>query len=129
MITIEASEFPFVEELPKREKSRVMKLWDHFKEAKAIMAEKGMLVPVKLAGDIAGVSHQRILQLCQARTLERIELHGHPFITENSFVEWAKSERKAGRPFKPQSFGEQAKSAVAFGRVEAKRLVKRKRIL
>lgn len=93
-------EMPFVETLPKREKSRLARLWDHFAAVREISKEHGMLVPVKLAADLAGVSHQRIAELIEDGRLVRIDLHGHRYITENSFVDWAKSERKTGRPVK-----------------------------
>jgi hypothetical protein len=93
-------DFPFVEELPKREKSRLAKLWDHLAEVRAIQREHGMPIPVKFAADLAGVSHQRIMQIVEDGRLVVIEMQGHRYITENSFVEWAKSERKHGRPLK-----------------------------
>jgi hypothetical protein len=93
-------DFPFVEQLPKREKSRLAKLWDHFTEVREASKVHGMLVPMTMAADLAGVSKQRILQIIEDGRLVRIEVNGHPFITENSFVEWAKGERKAGRPLK-----------------------------
>ena len=95
-----ASEFPFVEGLPKREKSRLVRLWEHFAEVREAVEQHGMLVPIKLAADLAGVTRQRIDDLVNRGQLNRIEVGGHPFITENSFVEWAKSERKNGRPLK-----------------------------
>jgi len=118
-----ASEFPFVEQLPKREKSRLLKLWDHFAEARALTKEHGMLVPVQLAASLAGVSNQRIHQLMEADQLKRVELNGHPFVTENSFVVWAQSERKNGRPFKDLAKGETWKLAkqIATERVTKNR--------
>lgn len=100
------ADFPFVATLPKREKSRLARLWDHFAAVREISKEHGMLVPVKMAADLAGVSHQRIADLIGDGRLVRIDLHGHRYVTENSFVEWAKSERKNGRPLKVQSSNE-----------------------
>lgn len=97
MTEIEADEFEFVKEVPKREKSRLRKIWDHFVDIKAVVSEHGMIIPVKLAADIAGVSRQRIHQLFEQGLLERVEFHGHPFVAEKSFVAWARSERVAGR--------------------------------
>lgn len=97
------SEFPFVQQLPHREKSKLVKLWDHFAAVRMAMDQHGMLVPVKLAAELAGVSRQRIDELVERDQLVRIDLAGHPFITENSFVQWAKSERKNGRPLKQHS--------------------------
>jgi hypothetical protein len=98
MVKSETQDFPFVEELPKREKSRFTKLWDHFEEMRACVRLNGLLIPVKLAADIAGVSRQRISELFELGILVRVEFHGHPFVTETSFLTWAKTERKAGRP-------------------------------
>jgi hypothetical protein len=100
---IEACDFPFVETLPKREKSRLRKLWDHFQEAKAIAAEHGMLVPCPVAAQIVGVSRQRIDQLCADGLLRLVQLGGHNYVTENSLVAWAQTERKQGRPTKAES--------------------------
>lgn len=114
-------EMPFVAELPKREKSRLAKLWDHFTEVRALQREHGTLVPIKLAADLAGVSRQCIDEHIERGQLIRIEVHGHPFITENSFVEWAKSERKAGRPIKVPSSNKdlwKVSQAAARGIVE-----------
>jgi hypothetical protein len=59
-----------------------------------------MLMPIAFAAKIAGVSRQRIDDLVERGQVERVVLNGHPFVTEESFIAWAKSERKAGRPFK-----------------------------
>lgn len=97
------AEFPFVESLPKREKSRVATLWDRFQEVKALTEVHGMLVPCQLAANLLGVSHQRVCQLMEAGKLERVDFGGHPFVTENSLHEHARSERKNGRPPKVQT--------------------------
>lgn len=95
---------PTFEDLPKREKSRLQKVWEHFAEVRAIAKEHGLLVPIALAADLAGVSRQRIDELCERGLVIRIELNGRPFVTENSFVAWAKSERQVGRPLQEVSF-------------------------
>jgi len=91
-------DFPFVAELPKRQKSRLVTLWDSWTEFKALTNEHGSLVPASLAAKLGGVCKQRIFQLCELGKLRRIDFHGHVYITEESFVSWAKSERKGGRP-------------------------------
>ena len=99
-----ASEFPFVEGLPKREKSKLAKIMDLFNEARALSDVKGMLVPMAFAAKIVGVSRQRIDELCQKGQLERFYLGQQPFVTEASLIAWGQSERKAGRPLKlPES--------------------------
>lgn len=116
MVKVEQFDMPFVNDLPKREKTRWQKLWERFQEAKRITEVKGMLVPVALAAKIAGVSTQRIHQLIETEQLERIYLDDHPFITEESFLAWAKSERKTGRPPKTPTKIEAAKIALDFAR-------------
>lgn len=127
MVKTEASEFAFVEELPKREKSRWQKLWEHFEEIKRITAEKGMLLPLSLAAQIAGVSRQRISDLCDNGTLDRVVMDGHPFVTEDKFVAWAKSDRKGGRPEGklPESKVEAFRMAMGYATAEGK--LRRKR--
>jgi hypothetical protein len=106
VVKAEQFDMPFVNDLPKREKSRWVRVMESFQEAKKITDEKGMLVPVALAAKIGGVSKQRIDQLCDAGALERVYLDGHPFIPENSLLAWAQSERKSGRPFKDPTLRE-----------------------
>lgn len=99
MEIVEQFDMPFVKELPRREQTKWQKLWAAWQEIKRMTAEKGLLVPVKLAADLGSVSHQRILQLCEAGKLERIDFHGHVYISEESFLAWAKAEPdKGGRP-------------------------------
>jgi hypothetical protein len=94
------AEFPFVEVLPKREKSKFVRVWDRFQELSRLAEGKGMLLPLRLAAQIIGVSKQRVVELCENGRLEVLELAGERFITENSVVAYAKGERKAGRPVK-----------------------------
>ena len=97
-------EFPFVEGLPKREKSKLAKIVDRFNELRAVVDQKGMLVPQNFAAKIVGVSKQRIDELCKQGRLERVYIDTHAFITESSLIEWGQSERKSGRPLKlPES--------------------------
>jgi len=98
MSEVLTGEFAFVEDIPKRQRSRLRRLIDAYREVKAITDEKGMLLPVKLAADMAGVCHQRIAQLADAGQLEIVRLHGHRYVTESSFFGWVNSERKTGRP-------------------------------
>lgn len=91
-------EMPFMASLPKREKSRVAKLWDHFTEVKALMQDKGTLVPPTIAAELLEVHRSRIDQLVESGRLERIHFQGRPFITEVSLVRWAEAEHKNGRP-------------------------------
>lgn len=116
MFNAEAIEFPFVKEIPKREKSRMGKLWEHFQEVKSKVAEVGMILPQDLAAELLGVSKQRVCELIELGRLEALVLHGHRWITERSFVALAQSERKAGRPPKVPSTGQLAKFSWEQGK-------------
>lgn len=98
MFEAEATEFPFMAQVPKREKSKLARVWDHFKAVSAVVEEKGMLVPQHLAAELLGVSRQRIWVLANEGRLEGIELGGIRYVTEDSVIAFAKLERKAGRP-------------------------------
>lgn len=100
MFEATVNEFPFVAEVPRREKSRLTKVWDVFQELKAITEEKGMLVPARMTANLLNISHQRVMQLVETQHLERVTVDKQVFITERSIVAHASSERKAGRPFK-----------------------------
>lgn len=117
MSEADALEFPFVVGLPKREKSKVVRLWEKLAELREVMERNGQIVPASFAAKLLGISHQRILQLAEAGKLERIDVDNHVFVTERSIVELAKAERQAGRPFKvPQSNRELLKLSMAHAR-------------
>jgi len=104
--TLELS-FPFVEDLPKREKTRWQKVMELFDKAKQLTAEKGVLIPATLAAKLGDVSHQRICQLMEKGKLERVQLDGHIFVTEQSLIQWLKSPAdKGGRPPSKPKLGE-----------------------
>lgn len=93
-------EFPFTAELPKREKCKVAQVWDRFQELSRITEREGMLIPMAYAAAVLDVSRQRVYQLEQSGKLKVIEVDGQKFVTENSVIEYARGERKAGRPMK-----------------------------
>lgn len=118
-------EFPFVERMPKREKSKFVRAWDAFKELSRVTEEKGMLIPQSFAAKVLGVSRQRVWDLVQADRLETVEVNGVTWVTENSVIAYAQSERKAGRPHNvPETVSAAVKRAVEGGR-EAYQEVKR----
>jgi hypothetical protein len=92
------NEFPFVETLPKREKSKLRKLWDELEDLRRVSAERGNLLPPAFVAELAGVSRQRIHELMGKGILERVEVNGRPFVTEGSLREWMSEERRVGRP-------------------------------
>lgn len=94
------SEFPFVGELPKCEKSKVAKLWDRLEEMRGLVEKHGVPVPVALAAEMLGVGRQRVYDLIKSGRFIGIEWEGHVFVTEESVIEYAQSERRVGRPLK-----------------------------
>jgi hypothetical protein len=63
---------------------------------------------------VLGVSRQRVNQLIETGQLESIQFAGHHYITKESLVAYANSERKAGRPLKADTMtkAESWKAAV-----------------
>jgi hypothetical protein len=98
MTVAQLAEFPFVAELPKREKSKVATLWEAFQEASRVSEERGMFVPPIVAAKLLGVSSQRVGQIMDDGRLESVDVCGHRMILEDSLVEFCKTERKNGRP-------------------------------
>lgn len=94
------AEFPFVAELPSPDVQKVKTALDLVNELKAATAEHGTLIPVSLAASLLDVTRQTVHHFMRNGRLKRIECHGHVFVTETSLIDLAKSERKAGRPFK-----------------------------
>lgn len=103
-------DFPFVQDLPKREKSKLANLWDALKASRAdvdaAFASQGGIVPVGLAAQLLNVSKQRVSQLLDEGKLVAVSVHGHRFVGEDSLVALAKSDRKGGRPVKAPSLSE-----------------------
>lgn len=96
---IDIREFPFVEELPKREKSRVAKLWDVLEELKRIQDERGPVISQALAAEALAVSRQRVSDLVAEGKLESILVGEHRFVFLDAVKQRAQSEReKGGRP-------------------------------
>lgn len=105
-------DMPFLATLPKRERSRVANLWEHFAELRALMQDKGTLVPPTIAAELLHVARQRIDQLVESGRLERVEFRGRPFITEVSLVRWAEAEHRNGRPLNNEQRWRCSKSLV-----------------
>lgn len=98
MFEAEATDFPFVAELPKREKSKMVKVWDNFRELARISQSEGMLLPQVMAAKVLGVSRGRVFQLVESGQLKFVDVFGERMVTENSILAHMKTERKAGRP-------------------------------
>ncbi len=103
-VHIDASEFPFVQELPKREKSRRMKLLDVLEQLEERTRHKGPVIPQTLAAEILGISRQRVGQLVEAQRIESCLLNGTRFVFLKSFVQFCQEEKRGpGRPLKAVS--------------------------
>ena len=112
------AEFPFVAEMPKREKSKLVKVWELFEQVKREQERVGVLVhPVHCAA-LLGVCRQRVYQLIQDGRLERIDFGGHQMITERSMLKFCASERKAGRPCLPENAAEMVKRTWRVARAK-----------
>lgn len=121
MFEAAATEFSFVEALPKREKSRLVKCWEFAKEIARISDTEGDLLPVSFACKLLDVSRSRIDQFVTDGRLKRFDVDGHVFITSNSIVECAKIERKHGRPFKVPTVAEVWKASRETARENFKK--------
>lgn len=92
------TEFPFVDEMPKGEKSKLAKIWDQFQALSDAQKEHGILLPPAFVASMLGVSRQRISEVCKDGRLVVVQVGGRPFVTEHSVIDYAKAERKVGRP-------------------------------
>lgn len=91
-------EFPFVESLPKSEKSKLAKIWDAFHAARALSAEHGILLHQSFVALLLDISRQRVKELIKDGRLKAVMLGDKELVTENSVIAWAQAEHKAGRP-------------------------------
>jgi hypothetical protein len=95
------SEFPgFAEAYPKREKSKLARLWDMVSQMTDATSADGMLIPLSMAAKLLDLSRSRVDDIVRDGRLRRVTIDSHAFITENSIREFASVERKAGRPVK-----------------------------
>lgn len=116
MFEAAVAEFPFVETLPRSEKSKVARVWDLLHVMAAVTKVEGQLVPVMLAAKLLDYTRSSIDNQVEAGRLKRVDIDGHVFITENSIVAFAKEERKMGRPRKVPSNKEVWAASVDFAR-------------
>ena len=117
VIDAPATDFPFVAELPKREKSKLVKLWDAFRELAEFQEQHGFPVPRTAAAALLEVHPTRIDQLIADGRLMPHKFHGHIYISQNSLVAHARTERKTGRPQTQKLMDDCDKSPVAVARV------------
>jgi excisionase family DNA binding protein len=117
MSEVTTADFPFVQDLPKREKSKLLTVWEEFRELCKLAEGKGTLIPVVLTANVLNMSTQRVYQLIESGKLEAIRSGRTVLVTEASVVELARTERKTGRPFKhPETIGQMWKAATDSAR-------------
>jgi len=90
--------FPFLAEVPKRERPAIMDGWAELEEFQEMVRQNGAAIPATFAAKLLNVSKQRVYELIETGRLQRIELGGHGFVTADSLVAWGKAEHKVGRP-------------------------------
>lgn len=109
-------DFPFVEELPKREKSRFARMWELVQEMSDKQREVGEMVPASLVAKVLRCSRQNVFSLAERGTLEAYRFDGHLFITRRSLVAYAEAERQVGRPLKDMNYREVWRAAWEHAR-------------
>jgi ATP-dependent exoDNAse (exonuclease V) alpha subunit len=97
-----AREFPFMDEVPKRQRVKIVDVWDEIAGAIAYTSEHGALMPVSRAAKALNVGRTRIDQLVSAKKLVRIDVYDRVFVTVKSVREHAEAPRVKGRPKKAE---------------------------
>lgn len=111
MDTVATKDFPFVQELPKRERSKLANLWETLKELRVAFHAHGSVVPQVFAAELLGVSRQRVHQMLESGQLESVTVRGLRYVTEDSLVARAQAEKNTGgRPKAPS-----LKTCIAVG--------------
>ena len=82
------------EQLDKRERSRAEELAEMTRAA----IRHGALIPPSLAAEVLDVSKQRAYELIEKGRLRRFDFFGKTWVCESDVLEFAASDRKAGRP-------------------------------
>jgi len=108
MFEATANEFPFVSELPRREKSAVGKALDILSQYGELTRKHGTLVPSVMASSLLDISPQRLLELIYAGRFEgAVQLGRWWYIPEKALLEHAKTvSKKGGRRPKSPTFKE-----------------------
>lgn len=108
MFEAQALEFPWMQDLPKREKSKVAKAVDLVKEFTDLQRKHGALVPASMVATVLNVTRARVLQFIEEGRLPAVMFRGSWYVGEDDLRAFGKLERKVGRPPKARapSFGE-----------------------
>ena len=100
MTTAESLDFPFLDGVPKREKTRVGKLLDVIAEIERVQLERGPVISQHVVADVLGLSPQRVSNLVSEGRLDSVRIGETRFVFLESFRDFAKKERPPGRPRK-----------------------------
>jgi hypothetical protein len=106
MLEATGNEFPFVAALPKKEKGRVAQLLDQVAEFGELQRKHGGLIPVIVVAGLLNVHRSRVYQYIESGHFPAIGFQGHLYVPEPALIEFLKTERKNGRPFKAPSLKE-----------------------
>lgn len=98
MFEAEALEFAFAPGLTKREKSNVAKAVDLVKEFTDLQKRHGALVPAAMVAGVLNLSRERVRQFIDEGRLKAVNFRGSYYVGEDDLREFAKLERKTGRP-------------------------------
>jgi hypothetical protein len=100
MESTDATEFPFIKELPKGEAKKTLGVWDLIDSYAENFKTDGILLPVSIAAQALHVSRSRVHQFIQDGRLKARQINGLMLVTQTSLLECADIARKSGRPFK-----------------------------
>ena len=113
-------ELPFMADVPKRvtsSKSKMEIAICAVREMKQLVEKHGMLIPSIIASEVLGVSKTRVYELLKTGQLTPVRYGNYTYVTEDSLITFAKTERKAGRPPKmPETLNDTVAAAIRIGK-------------
>jgi hypothetical protein len=95
---METLEMPFMLTLPKRERSKVRQVWDMLSDMCELQREAGPVLPIGIVADALGLTNQRVRDIIRDGRLRTVFMDGRHYVTEASLKDFARVERKSGRP-------------------------------
>ena len=111
------SEFAFVDGLPKREKTRLAKLWEVVKEVTALQEEHGPIINQAMVAAVLGVSKQRVAQLIDQGMFQCVPMAGTRMVTLRSLEAYCtQADRTTGSRGLPEKFNYQNAKAIMLGK-------------
>jgi hypothetical protein len=116
IVTDGTLEFPWVRDMPKRERRQVQSVWDKIDELVQVQRDTP-IVNQHIVACALRVSRQRVWQLLDEGKLEEVDFHGARFVTIRSLRAYAETTRKTGGrlPRCKPSLSQQMKAAWKAG--------------